>query len=74
MNIKLEAAILSVFIILGLVAWWLERKIWNNGICKVNGLPWEYFDTDSQGGKMYRAGDYTCTISWPFIDNAQQEQ
>lgn len=41
-----------------------ERKRWNNGICKENGLHWEYFDTDSQGGKGYKAGDVYTWFSW----------
>lgn len=46
-----------------------ERREFNNGICRANGLPWEYFDTNSQGGRGYRAGDYVCWVSWPGIDN-----
>ena len=33
-----------------------EIKIWNDGVCKKNGLEWEHADTDSQGGRMYCAG------------------
>lgn len=45
-----------------------ERREWNGGICKRNGIPWQYFDTDSQGGRGYKAGDCAIWISWPGID------
>ncbi len=41
-----------------------ERKEWNNGICKTNGKSWEWFDTDSQGGEGYKAGDEFLWLSW----------
>lgn len=50
---------------------WRERLIWNNGICPDNGLPWQQFDTDSQGGRGYKAGDKYCWISWP-VDRGRQ--
>lgn len=46
-------------------AWRDEGREWNNGTCRANGLPWEHRDTDSQGGRMYRAGDITTWISYP---------
>lgn len=45
-----------------------ERLEYNNGICKKNELQWKYFDTDSQGGRGYKAGDQICWVSWPMID------
>lgn len=33
-----------------------EIKLWNNGVCRKNGIEWEHVDTDSQGGRMYTAG------------------
>ena len=42
-----------------------ERRDWNSGICRANGLPWTRFDTDSQGGRGYVAGDEYTWISWP---------
>ena len=44
----------------GMLASRREKHTWNNGICRNNGLPWEYFDTDSQGGRGYRAGEAYC--------------
>ena len=48
-----------------------EKDQWNNGICKESGLKWELFDTDSQGGRMYRdgTGNY-CDISYG-VDNEE---
>ncbi len=46
-----------------------EKRKWNNGVCKDNGIPWKYFDTDSQGGRGYKADNITCWVSWPGIDN-----
>jgi hypothetical protein len=48
--------------------WYIEKRKWNNGICKKNGLVWEYYDTDSQGGRGYIAGEERVWISYPFID------
>ena len=47
-----------------------EKASWNNGICTETGEPWVYFDTDSQGGRGYKSGDYCTTwISYPGIDH-----
>lgn len=54
---------------LGLAGSISERRKWNDGICKENGETWVLFDRDSQGGRGYKAGDYTCWISWPMIDS-----
>lgn len=42
-----------------------EKKAWNKGFCKKTGYPWKHFDTDSQGGRLYKAGlgNY-CDISY----------
>lgn len=53
------------FFAFGLWAAWSEAKQWNRGVCRENGLRWVHFDTDSQGGRGYRAGDCYCWISWP---------
>lgn len=59
---------LAGFLVLGLIGSRLERREWNNGICKQTGQPWRYFDTDSQGGRGYNSGQYYIWISWPGID------
>lgn len=42
-----------------------EKKNWNNGRCPICGKPWIHFDTDSQGGRMYRCGNrHYCTITY----------
>ena len=52
----------------GVWAYVSERRQWNGGICKETGLPWDYFDTDSQGGRGYRSGEHYTWVSWPGID------
>lgn len=42
-----------------------DRRTWNRGICKTNGVPWIRFGTSSQGFRGYFAGDQYCWISWP---------
>jgi len=59
-------------LLLGLWGSIFERREWNGGICRENGLPWKYFDTDSQGGRGYKAGDRYCWISYPGIDTKQE--
>lgn len=50
----------------------LNRREWNGGICRENGMQWEYFDTDSGGARGYVAGDRTCWIGWG-VDSANNE-
>ncbi len=64
----IEMLIIAALLSLGLFAIASERRLWNGGICKKNGRSWEYFDTDSQGGRGYQAGGQTCWISYPQID------
>lgn len=49
-------------------AFLLEKRAWNNGISRHNGLPWRRFDTDSQGGRGYSDGQNIIWVSYPFID------
>ena len=42
-----------------------EKKKWNNGKCTICGKPWMHFDTDSQGGRMYRCENWHgCDITY----------
>ena len=59
-----------VILLIGLFGSISERRRFNNGVCKSNGIKWEYFDTDSQGGRGYIAGDEVCWVSWPGIDTS----
>jgi len=43
-----------------------ERWVWNGGICRETGLPWESTDTDSQGGVLYCSGVHTVWLSSRF--------
>jgi len=46
-----------------------EKKNWNNGICSETQKPWVQFDTDSQGGRGYKSGEYTIWISYAVDKN-----
>jgi hypothetical protein len=59
-----ESLGLVLLFTLGLLGSRLEAYDWNSGWCRDNGLPWRYFDTDSQGGRGYNAGDQTTWQSW----------
>lgn len=66
-----------IFIILAVcfIFGWLPEKIrWNNGICKKNGLPWKIYGYDSGGARGYYAGDQTCWISYPGIDEEKETE
>lgn len=42
-----------------------EKEQWNNGTCAECGEKWIRFDTDSQGGRMYRCNNWHfCDISY----------
>jgi hypothetical protein len=47
-----------------LIAIHFERREWNGGICRKNGLPWRYFDSCHGGDRGYKAGNETCWISY----------
>lgn len=72
MNSQLKFLIILgavVVYVLGIfLAYSFERREWNHGVCRENGLPWVYFDSDSQGGRGYKAGDRFCWISCPWVD------
>jgi hypothetical protein len=72
----MTAYLLAIALLLcgALWAYRSERSAWNGGICKDNGLPWVRFDTDSQGGRGYRAGDQVTWVSWPGIDSLRCER
>lgn len=55
--------------VLMLIAAMVERRRWNKGHCAC-GHRWRMFDTDSQGGRMYKcdACKSYVDISYPFVD------
>ena len=68
MGLIIGVSLISIFVIGGALAWFYEIKTWNKGICANTGKPWEYFDTDSQGGRGYISGEYSCWITYPCVD------
>ena len=63
-NIIIGCVILSVMVIGGWIQRSREQKIWNNGINSNSGIPWRYFDSDSQGGRGYTDGNEYIWISY----------
>ena len=71
--VQVFAIVLIMIMIAGMIiVRHLEKVQWNNGICKESGLPWDWFDTDSQGGRMYtdHHGNF-CDISYAVDCNYQ---
>lgn len=69
-KLDIVAIVFSVAVVIFLVfgftyVRYSEKKDWNNGICPHCGKPWIHFDTDSQGGRMYRCENWhSCDISY----------
>ena len=69
---------LSLFIMMFVGAFYCrrsEKKSWNNGICSECGTSWRQFDTDSQGGRMYKCqceARHSCDVSWG-VDNKKEK-
>lgn len=56
---------ISLFILSGVYARHIEKKKWNNGICDKCNNNWYHYDTDSQGGRMYKCvNGHSCNISY----------
>lgn len=68
--------IISLCIILPLIAIRNEKKLFNNGICKVCGQRLKHFDTDSQGGRGYTCPSmhYTVWISYNCVDKSKRDK
>ena len=53
-------------VMLNLSTYFEKRSKWNNGICKVNGLPWEMFDvvwyTEKDFDYMFKADNQVLTV------------
>ena len=62
--------IILLLIILPLIAIRNEKRLFNNGICKICGQRLKHFDTDSQGGRGYTCPSmhYTVWISYNCVD------
>jgi len=61
-GIGLGFILLTIIIIGCVVGYRMDRRIWNGGICRKNGLPWQVRDYDSQGGALLRAGNVTAWL------------
>lgn len=64
-------SVLVLIFVLGIiVAWYLESKGFNGGVCPKCGHQFKHFDTDSQGGRGYRCEGcgHITWVSYPFVD------
>jgi hypothetical protein len=51
------------------VAWAMDIRDWNGGVCRKCAGGWLHFDNDSQGGHGYKCkGGHTVWISYPWVD------
>lgn len=57
-----------VYIVCIMLARGSEKRDWNNGICKICGTKWVYFDSDSQGGRGYHCGCSNRHYTWISYD------
>lgn len=44
----------------------LEKKLWNNGVCRANGIKWER-KSNADGIRVYKAGNETIRITFNSI-------
>ena len=50
-------------------AFFHEKYMWNNGICRKSGQRWIYFDSCYCGDRGYKDNENNyCWVSYPFID------
>ena len=71
--IVIISIIIGVFCICSYI---VEKRDFNNGICKVCGNKLHYFDMDSSGARGYMCEncmEHWCWISWKKIDKNYRE-
>jgi len=66
---------IALFICVILVAITLEKRDYNNGICKYCGKPLRHFDTDSQGGRLYTCPEFCnlVSVSYSCVDRRKSK-
>lgn len=61
--------LLVIYLIGVIIGISLEKKVWNNGICKESGKPWIYFDLCFAGDRLYTDNhDNYCSVSYNSVD------
>ena len=72
MYMIIMAGIMALIIIAAIISRNIEKREWNNGICKKTYIKWRNFGMDSSGARGYTddMGNY-CWISWN-IDKKQK--
>lgn len=73
--VSIAAMALCAFAFMSAIFWlafYFERRTWNGGICSAHGQPWQAFDTDSSGARLYKctSADQNCgcAASYPVDD------
>lgn len=61
---------LAILIAVFCLGYFIEKRLYNKGICPKCGASLEYYGTDSQGGRGYvcRPCNYDTWVSYPFIE------
>lgn len=42
--------------------------LWNRGICENNDKPWELYDIDKRGNRLYKSEHHFVWIKYQWID------
>lgn len=60
--------VLGLILLMHYLRYLIEKHVWNNGVSRVTGQPWEYVSTSRHNGIEYkfRAGDHTWTFGFRF--------
>ena len=66
------AAGVVLLLLSGAVWTWIgERREFNRGACRCCGAPWQSYDEDALGGRLYRcAGGHWTWVNWRSVDKA----
>lgn len=62
--------VIMLFVTASLAAMYLEKRDFNDGICKICGNLLRNFDDDSQGGRGYCCDEcgYETWVSYHYVD------
>lgn len=75
--VVLGGSILTLMFVGGMWRRNIEKRLWNNGVSEKTGEPWNCFDMDSSGARMYKSGNRLengvmeayCTCSYRVDDD-----
>ncbi len=67
-HIWLILAVAAAAAIFAFLCYRWEKREWNNGVCRKNGIEWRLMGVDSTGARGYKAGDEVTWIDYPGVD------